>query len=169
MEINLVRFTKDGSQKNTHLPGSVTVVGRRHDCDLRIPLTSVSRRHCQLNVNEGVLKIRDLDSRNGTYLNGEKVTEAPVKAGDWVKIGPLTFAVQIDGEPEDVSMPLTEADEPARKKKKEVAAEKIEQQASDSDRLEADDSAEPELAELEELGDIDIDSSGEIDELEPLD
>lgn len=105
MEVNLVLFKKNGSQRIFTLPSSVTVIGRRSSCDLHVPLKAVSRRHCQLNRDEGALKIRDLGSRNGTYLNGKRIDEAAIQAGDHMKVGPLTFVFQIDGEPEDVSMP----------------------------------------------------------------
>jgi len=66
---------------------------------------SVSKRHCQLNHDDGVLKIRDLGSRNGTYLNGKHIDEAVIQAGDSIKIGPLTFVLQIDGQPEIIAKP----------------------------------------------------------------
>src|SRR4030042_6130603 len=105
MDVNLVLLKKNGSHKPFPLPGSVTVIGRRHSCDLCIPLNSVSRKHCQLNREGEVLKIRDLESTNGTYLNGKRINEAVVKAGDSIKIGPLTFVVQIDGQPQKVAEP----------------------------------------------------------------
>ena len=105
MDVNLVLLKKNGSHKIFSLPRSVTVIGRRHSCDLCIPLNSVSRKHCQLNREGEVLKIRDLESTNGTYLNGERINEAVVKAGDSIKIGPLTFVVQIDGQPQKVAEP----------------------------------------------------------------
>jgi pSer/pThr/pTyr-binding forkhead associated (FHA) protein len=101
MDVNLVLLKKDGSHKVFPLPSSVTVIGRRHSCDLCIPLVSVSKKHCQLNLDDGVLKIRDLGSRNGTYLNSKRIDNATIKAGDSIKIGPLTFVLQIDGQPEN--------------------------------------------------------------------
>jgi pSer/pThr/pTyr-binding forkhead associated (FHA) protein len=105
MDVKLVLLKKNGSHKFFPLPSSVTVIGRRHSCDLCIPLTSVSRRHCQLNHDDEVLKIRDLDSRNGTYLNGKRIKEAVIQAGDSIKIGPLTFILQIDGQPQAFAEP----------------------------------------------------------------
>ncbi len=102
MEVNLILFKKDGSTRTFHLPSTVTVIGRRKDCDLCVPLMSVSRRHCELNLDQGRLTIRDLGSKNGTFLNGVKVSESPVKPGDVLKIGALYFGVQIDGRPENV-------------------------------------------------------------------
>jgi pSer/pThr/pTyr-binding forkhead associated (FHA) protein len=100
MDINLVLLKKNGSNKIFSLPSNVTIIGRRHTCDLCIPLESVSRRHCQLSCDNGLLKIQDLDSRNGTYLNGKRVKEAVIKAGDSIGIGPLSFVLQIDGQPQ---------------------------------------------------------------------
>jgi len=105
MDVSLILFKKDGSRKAFSLPSSVTVIGRRSDCDLYIPLMPISRRHCQLNHDKGVLKIRDLGSRNGTYLNGKRISEAVVQAGDYIKVGPLKFVFQIDGQPENIKMP----------------------------------------------------------------
>lgn len=105
MNINLVLLKKNGSHKFFPLPSGVTVIGRRHSCDLCIPLMSVSKRHCQLNYDDGVLKIRDLGSRNGTYLNDKRIDEAVIQAGDSIKIGPLTFVLQIDGQPKDIAKP----------------------------------------------------------------
>lgn len=111
MDVNLVLVKKDGSQKNFPLQGGVTVIGRRHDCDLRIAVMSVSRKHCQLSCGDGALKIRDLGSRNGTILNGEPVDEAVVQAGDSIEVGPLKFICQIDGKPEDIAKGPPEAEE----------------------------------------------------------
>lgn len=103
MNVKLIMLKKAGPPKNISLPSSVTVLGRRHDCDLRIPLMSVSRRHCQLNHDNGVLKIRDLNSRNGTVINGKTIKETAVAAGDRMEIGPLKFLFQIDGKPDNLS------------------------------------------------------------------
>ena len=105
VDANLVLFKKDGSRKNFPLPSNITVAGRRHDCDLCIPLMVVSRRHCQFSQNNEALKIRDLDSRSGTFLNGNRISEAIVQAGDYITIGPLTFLLQIGGEPKKIVPP----------------------------------------------------------------
>lgn len=105
MDANLVLFKKDGSHRVFALPSNVTVIGRRDDCDLRVPLLDVSRRHCQLNCSDGALTVRDLGSHNGTYVNGERIQEVSVRPGDYLKIGPLTFVVQIDGEPREIVPP----------------------------------------------------------------
>ena len=105
MDVNLVLFKKNGSTRSFRLPSSVTIIGRRQECDLCIPLMIVSRRHCQLDQDRGHLKIRDLGSRNGTFINGQRVDQAVLNPGDKVQVGPLTFGVQIDQKPAELSTP----------------------------------------------------------------
>lgn len=78
------------------------MVGRKNDCDLRIPLTSVSRQHCEIEVADDQIKVRDLGSSNGTYYNSTRVQEAALSAGDEIVIGPVVFTVVVDGQPEDI-------------------------------------------------------------------
>jgi len=103
MKVNLILLKLGGANKGFKLPSSVTIIGRRQDCDMCVPLMVVSRRHCAINMDEGALRIRDLDSRNGTFVNGERIEETELKAGDKIQIGPLNFIVQIDGVPEEIS------------------------------------------------------------------
>jgi pSer/pThr/pTyr-binding forkhead associated (FHA) protein len=105
MDVNLVLFKKNGTTKSFRLPSTVTVIGRRQESDLCVPLMVVSRRHCELNIEQNRLKVRDLGSRNGTYINGQRVDQAEVNAGDNIQIGPVTFGVQINSEPEELSSP----------------------------------------------------------------
>jgi predicted component of type VI protein secretion system len=116
MEANLVLLKKGGVHKVIPLPGNVTVVGRRHGCDLRIPLPTVSRKHCEISQNGEALKIRDLKSTWGTFVNNKKVNgDTPVKAGDYLRIGPLTFVCQIDGLPEQIVPPKAPSPPPQAK------------------------------------------------------
>jgi len=96
-----------------------------------------------------VLKIRDLGSRNGTYVNGKRVEETVIKAGDQMKVGPLTFVFQIDGQPKDITMPVS-----AAKKRREDKGPMDDQETADSDIF-------AELDELDELEDLDsLEASG---------
>ncbi|HEX4125004.1 MAG TPA: FHA domain-containing protein [Tepidisphaeraceae bacterium] len=79
----------------------MTVIGRREDCDLRIPLSDVSRKHCRLVRDGDTLRLEDLGSSNGTYRNGERVQEAILSPGDTLQVGPVQFVLQIDGNPAD--------------------------------------------------------------------
>lgn len=102
MNANLVLFKKSGEAKTFPLPSTVTVVGRRQDCDLCVPLMVISRRHCELNQDQNQLKLRDLGSRNGTFVNGRRVEEIQLNPGDEIQVGPVKFGVQIDGQPEEL-------------------------------------------------------------------
>jgi len=105
MAVTLVVFKKDGSRKNVHLNAGVTVIGRHPECDLRIPLLHVSRRHCRI-LQEGDKSIvQDLGSSNGTFLNSARIVEAVLNAGDLLLVSTMAFTVQIDGQPEKVTPP----------------------------------------------------------------
>ena len=149
MDANLVLFKKNGSRKSFTLPSNITVVGRRHDCDLCIPLMVVSRRHCQLRLNNEALKIRDLGSHSGTFINGKRVSEATVRAGDYITIGPLTFLLQIGGKPEKIVPPQPPEPTPSSKKPPAPKAPANEPSGSFPE-LEIDDS-DSFIAELDDI------------------
>ena len=100
MQVNLVFLKKDGSTSSFKLPSNVTSIGRRQDCDFCIPLMIVSRKHCEINLDKGKVTVRDMKSRNSTFINGHRIEEAQAKPGDLLKIGPVEFVFQIDGVPE---------------------------------------------------------------------
>jgi predicted component of type VI protein secretion system len=94
-------FRADGQRRSFSIVREITMIGRREDCDLRIPLGDVSRKHCRLIKDEQTVRIEDLGSSNGTFHNDQKVQEAVLSPGDTIRIGPVTFMVQIDGVPAD--------------------------------------------------------------------
>lgn len=106
MQASLVMFKADGERKEFPLNQSETVVGRKNTCDLRIPLSSVSRQHFKIEREGDALTLRDLGSSNGTFYNDDRVLEAELQAGDRIRVGPVTFTVVIDGEPSDID-PVT--------------------------------------------------------------
>jgi hypothetical protein len=63
------------------------VIGRIAGCDLVIDDSKASRKHARLVVDGGVVEIEDLDSSNGTLLNGKPVTRRVLRDGDQVQIG----------------------------------------------------------------------------------
>jgi predicted component of type VI protein secretion system len=84
-----------------------TVVGRRRDCDVCIPSAEVSRRHCMLSFQNGQLTVEDLNSANGTFLNGKRLAKkATVMPGDRLQIGPLTFQVQYEAPQQAAGSPF---------------------------------------------------------------
>jgi pSer/pThr/pTyr-binding forkhead associated (FHA) protein len=72
----------------------VILVGRHPECDTRIDLPSISRRHCCLALVNDRVMIRDLGSRHGVWVNGQRVEEAPLRLSDEIAIGPLLFRLE---------------------------------------------------------------------------
>jgi pSer/pThr/pTyr-binding forkhead associated (FHA) protein len=108
MQAVLVMFRADGERRSFSIARDMTVIGRREDCDLRIPLGDVSRKHCRIVRDGEMLKLEDLGSSNGTFLNAHRVQEALLSPGDSIQVGPVVFVLQIDGEPADDDLaPLT--------------------------------------------------------------
>ena len=72
------------------------MIGRADDCQLKSKNELISRYHCVLLVEEGYVGVRDLGSRNGVFVNGEKIDqETELRNGDRLTIGPLEFEVVI--------------------------------------------------------------------------
>lgn len=152
MDVDLILFKKDGSRKTFSLRSDSTTIGRQDDCDLRIPLKDISRKHCQINRNNESLKIRDLDSRNGTFINGKRINdETTAQAGDYITIFPLTFLLQIDGEPKKIAPPHWDKPVP-KEPQKEPPKEKppADEPSGSFPELDLDDS-DSFAAELEDL------------------
>ena len=63
------------------------LIGRHHDCDVVLPSLNVSRLHARLNFRDGRWVLRDLESTNGTCLNGFPVGRSEVRPGDEIRIG----------------------------------------------------------------------------------
>src|SRR5687768_1098001 len=101
MQAVLVMFRSDGERRSFSMARDMTVIGRREDCDLRIPLGEVSRKHCRILRDGDSLKLEDLGSSNGTFLNGSRVQEAILSPGDTIQVGPVVFVLQVDGQPSD--------------------------------------------------------------------
>ncbi len=125
MDVNLVMFTPKGKRKDFPLTKSTTVIGRGENCDLRVPLLAVSRRHCELTLADDAINVRDLGSSNGTYANNERISEAELEAGDRLIVGPVIFTVQVDGKPEEIEpTPASEEEEVVDLEESEGSSEK---------------------------------------------
>jgi pSer/pThr/pTyr-binding forkhead associated (FHA) protein len=166
MNANLVLLNGSGPHKTFALPHPVTVLGRRHDCDLRIPIPTVSRKHCQLSQNGDSIKLRDLSSRAGTFVNGKKVeaeTDIPLKPGDYIRIGPLTFVCQVDGNPAKIVPPpkVKKAAPQAQKAKPkpEKAAAPKEELGDEIDKELGESADELDEKLSDELDDLDVSDS----------
>lgn len=71
--------------------GATTQIGRALDNDIVVNEVSVSRHHAKIETRNGAFTICDLGSQNGTWVGGQRVSEAPLKDGDSVKFGDAVF------------------------------------------------------------------------------
>jgi predicted component of type VI protein secretion system len=78
------------------IKGKKFLIGRAEDCHLRPGSELISRHHCAILVEEGYIAVRDFGSKNGTFLNDERVVgERELKPGDRLAIGHLHFEVHM--------------------------------------------------------------------------
>jgi FHA domain-containing protein/uncharacterized protein DUF1707 len=70
-------------------------VGRSPECDVVVGELTVSRFHAELRHGGGAWSVRDLESTNGTWLNGHPVREAQVAAGDVLRLGGLRLDLRL--------------------------------------------------------------------------
>lgn len=88
-----------GSKAGTEIkiPAPKCIIGRGDDCHLRPQSDAVSRHHCTIVTTDTEVVVRDNNSRNGTYVNGERVGEESVLlSGDVLRVGPLEFELIIE-------------------------------------------------------------------------
>jgi pSer/pThr/pTyr-binding forkhead associated (FHA) protein len=82
------------------MPGTLKTLGRAPRADFVVDAALVSRVHCRLTLNSGgELELEDLDSTNGTFVNGRKVAKTVLKDGDKVTIGRVEFVVNSAANP----------------------------------------------------------------------
>jgi len=104
VKLHLVKGNPQGKQ--VEVPLGTLTIGRAEDSDLIIASTRVSRHHCEMLNEENRVLIRDKGSGNGTLVNGEKVEEVVLSPGDEIQVGPLTFAIEINGQRQRVAAPV---------------------------------------------------------------
>jgi pSer/pThr/pTyr-binding forkhead associated (FHA) protein len=146
MLVKLIVRTGAQAGKELKIPAPHCLIGRSEECHLRPQIEAISRRHCMIVTTENEVVVRDLQSRNGTFVNGEQVKEESVLlTGDVLRVGPIEFEALIeqkaskpkqtavkdikeavvrtaaggtdDADPGDVSQWLTDADEEERQKR----------------------------------------------------
>jgi pSer/pThr/pTyr-binding forkhead associated (FHA) protein len=70
------------------LPGNERTIGRATGADFIVDAALISRVHCRLTaLTDGELEVRDLESTNGTYVNGERIETARLAPGDRLQVG----------------------------------------------------------------------------------
>jgi len=100
MQVRLKILQGSNAGKEIKLPAPKCVIGRGDDCHLRPQSDAISRRHCVIITTENEVVVRDLNSRNGTFVNNERVAEESVLlGGDVLRVGPLEFEVAVEQTP----------------------------------------------------------------------
>ena len=75
------------------LPGNIKTMGRSAGAEFMVDAARVSRLHCRLTAGATELQVMDLESTNGTFVNGERVTQASLKAGDRLGVGRVELVI----------------------------------------------------------------------------
>jgi predicted component of type VI protein secretion system len=92
-----LRYTKhDGTQMEFQLGDQPITIGRSADADIVLLDERVSRIHCGVRLWDGDFYIKDLKSRNGTWVNNVKVDVAKLRAGDVIRVGSTVFNFEQD-------------------------------------------------------------------------
>jgi pSer/pThr/pTyr-binding forkhead associated (FHA) protein len=97
----ILRTVTEGVPERTFrvMPGVARTVGRATGADFIVDAALVSRVHCRLTVSrDGSLELRDLDSTNGTFVNGKRVSFAQLSPGDRVTIGRVDLVALRDAD-----------------------------------------------------------------------
>lgn len=120
MVTKLIVASGKSAGRSIAIKRSKLLIGRSEECDVRPLSEEVSRRHCAVHVGPAETWVEDLGSRNGTFVNGAKITEKlRVKDGDIIRVGALELKVScVDpaakaGTEDDVSRWLMADEKPA--------------------------------------------------------
>ena len=107
MEVKLVSANGEDAGRETPLQRAKFFIGRADDCHLRPEDDSVARHHCVVLVEEEFIAIRDMGSKTGTFVNGDRLAgELELKDGDRIRVGEREFDLRLDsGEVEKESEP----------------------------------------------------------------
>lgn len=93
----------------------VTVVGRQSEhCDIVLDRKSVSKIHCILAKTDGLLFVRDLDSTNGTKVNGQRIIRGALLPGDQLSFAGEKFRVHLGPGPAAALPPPADRTEPLK-------------------------------------------------------
>jgi pSer/pThr/pTyr-binding forkhead associated (FHA) protein len=96
MEVKLVVVSETQTGREIPVAGAKYLIGRGEDCQLRPQSSLVSRKHCAILTEEGVVAIEDFGSTNGTFVNDERITQRrELKNGDRIRVGTLTVELRL--------------------------------------------------------------------------
>jgi len=87
MKVVLAIYQQSAKVKDCILERLPLVIGRSAASDIQLHDRWVSRRHCKVDIQEGVVVVRDLESRHGTLVNDRPIKESKLFPGDTLSIG----------------------------------------------------------------------------------
>jgi len=73
--------------------GAVKTIGRSTGAEFILDAPLVSRLHCQLSAWNDAIEVKDLDSTNGTFVNGKRITSTTLRPGDVLKVGRVDLTI----------------------------------------------------------------------------
>jgi S-DNA-T family DNA segregation ATPase FtsK/SpoIIIE len=80
------------------MPGAVKTIGRLGAADFCLDVPLVSRLHCRVEVgSDGEVQVVDLDSTNGTWIDGVRISRATLTPGSILRVGRIEFAIEPAG------------------------------------------------------------------------
>jgi hypothetical protein len=89
-----LRVISDHLEGTFELPDKPWKIGRGNDCDIQLVHKSISRHHCIISERDGELRIEDLGSTYGTYVNGTQMTDGYARYGDKIRLGRILLVFE---------------------------------------------------------------------------
>ena len=124
MQPSLVQLVALTEGPNILLDKPIMLFGRTDECDIQIHSRKISRRHCCLAQVSDYLVVKDLGSTNGIRINGAKVMEGKLKAGDELTIGNHRYRVRWEtADSKSMALPRPASPSPPELDKRTVVAD----------------------------------------------
>lgn len=98
----LVVLSAGMAGRSQELSADKITIGRVEDNTFQIAEPSVSSHHCEVFLRGSDVVVKDLNSTNGTFINGEKTTEAVLKPGQTLRLGQVEMKLETEGAPSSV-------------------------------------------------------------------
>jgi pSer/pThr/pTyr-binding forkhead associated (FHA) protein len=93
MRVRLVSVDPAAPKRRIVVKRLPAVIGRSAEAQVRVSDPWVSRRHCEIDQGDQTLLVRDLGSKHGTYVNGQRAGEAHLLPGDRLTIGSTSLEI----------------------------------------------------------------------------
>lgn len=95
----LVVLSEGLTGRSHELKVEKTTIGRLEDNSFHIPEQSISSHHCEVLLKGADVLVKDLNSTNGTFINGEKITEKVLKPGQILRLGTIDIRLEDENAP----------------------------------------------------------------------